>query len=298
MFTIRNYFIVVLFILFPAVSFAGQPQCCNCTQQTVVGTYAVASEGTTMMTLPGMTEKMPVPVVSLAILTIDHNGAVSAAGYMAVGGEAQWASQMPGMVTVNPDCTGEIAWKNGEGETIMIGELVIGKGGGKISSIMTQGGPLGEPTVTGRWKRISRIPNLQYLNICRPGCVFGTYVTGQSGVNMTETAGAVPTALLGRLSIHRDGSIEMTGTIVVAGNPTPFTLEDAVLEKGEVACTVRITGSVIAEGTVYMGDIEGWYVVLDHGNELWGIGIELSGGYPVALGTMNRISLWPKDFEQ
>ncbi len=298
MFTIKNCFIAILVLLIPTGAFAGQPQCYNCTQQTVVGTYAIASEGITMMTLPGMPEKVPVPVASLSIVTIDSQGTVSAAGYMAAGGEAQWASGMPGTVTVNPDCTGEIAWKNGEGETVMIGELIIRKGGDEINSIMTQGGPIGAPTITGRWKRISRVPNLNHQGACRPGFVAGTYVARQSGVNMVEGVGAVPAALLGRISIHRDGSIEMVGTIVVAGNPTPFTLEDAVWEKGEVACTGRITGSVMAGGTIYMGEIEGWYVVLDHGNELWGIGIELPGGYPVALNTMKRISLWPKELEQ
>ncbi len=287
MFTMRNCLIAILALLIPAGSFAGQPQCLTCTQQTVVGTYAIAADGTAMMTLP---------VAGLSIVTIDSQGEVSAPGYMSIGDAAQWYPQMPGTITVNDDCTGEIAWKNGEGETVMIGELIIHKGGDEINSIVVQSNPSMSPTITGKWKRISRVPNLYHQGVCRPGCVVGTYVARQSGVNMVPGVGPVPAAMLGRVSIDYDSTIEMIGTAVVAGNPMSFTL-DGVWEQGELACTGWITGSIMAGGTIYMGELEGWIVVLDGGNELWGIAIDDPSGNPVALGTMKRVSRPPLDLE-
>ena len=292
--TIRNCFITILAVLIPTGLFAGEPQCCTCSQQSVVGTYAVAAEGTVMMTLPGPTQIF-LPVAGLSIVTIDSHGTVSAPGYMAVGGAAQWYAQMPGIMTVNSDCTGLIEWKDGE-ETVMTGELIIHKGGDEINSIVIQGNPSLSPTITGRWKRISRVPDLYHQGVCSPDRVVGTYVAHQSGFNMVSGVMPVPAALLGRVSIGYDGSIEMSGTAMVAGNQMPFTLEDGVWEEGELACTGTITGSIMAGGTI-RGEMEGWFVVLDHGNELWGIGIDDPSGNPVVLGTMKRISRLPVELE-
>ncbi len=294
MFTIRNFFFAILALLISAGSAAGQPRSFTCTQQTVVGTYAVAAEGTVLMTLPDMTQAL-LPVAGLSIVAIDSQGGVSAPGYIAVGGAAQYYPQMPGTITVNADCTGEIAWKNLEGETVMTGELIIHKRGNEINSILVQGSPLAAPTVTGQWKRISRVPDLQHQRVCRPGCVSGTYVARQSGVNIVDGVGAIPAALLGLVSIDHSGEIEMSGTAMIAGTPMPFTLVNGLWEEGELACTGRTTGSIMAGGINNMGELEGWIVVLDGGNKLWGIAIETGSGSPVALGTMKRVSRRPME---
>lgn len=250
-----------------------------------------------MMMLPGTAQYVPVPVADLSIVTIDSKGAVSAPGYMVVGGAAQWYPQMPGTITVNTDCTGEIAWKDLEGETVMASELIIHDGGDEINSILIEGGPLGAPTVKGQWKRISRMPNLYHQGVCQPGCVVGTYVARQSGVNMVDGVGAIPATLLGRVSIDYNGTIEMSGTAMVAGNRMSFTLENGMWEEGELACTGWITGSIMAGGTIYTGELEGWIVVLEGGNELWGIATDDPSGNPVALGIMKRVSRLPMELE-
>jgi hypothetical protein len=283
MITMRNCSAAILASLFLAGSLAAQPN--RCTQRTVVGTYAFAYDGTVMMA--GISA--PVPVAGLSIVTIDPEGAVSAPGYMAVGGAPQWYPQMPGTITVNTDCTGTVDWGGG-----MVGELIVQDGGVEISSIMISGGPLGSPTVTGRWKKISRV-----LDIHHPCSVVGTYVARQSGIDITGF-GPVPDALLGRVSVGYDGTIAMSGISMPGGNPMPITLADGEWEEGELACTGSITGNIIADspmGPIEVGKVKEWFVVLDGSNELWGIIVEGPAGDPVSLGTMKRVSRQPAGLE-
>ncbi len=282
-------------MLIPAVSLAGPS--CRCKQQSVVGTYAVAAEGTMTMTLEDGTQA-PAPVAGLSIATIDPEGDVSAAGYMVVGGVAQYSPLTPGTITVNTDCTGEIAWKNDEGEIFTAGELIVQKGGSEITSIMTQSG-LGTPTVTGRWKKISWVPynSHNHSPVCSPLCTRGTYVAHQRGINIIPEVGPVPGAFLGRTSIYYNDTVEMSGTGMIAGTKMPFTLANGVWEEGELECTGTITGDIMAGGVQYMGQVESWFVVLDGGSELWGIALEDPTGNPVALLTLKRSSWWPTSFE-
>ena len=69
----------------------GQPA--QCTQDTVVGTYATAAQG--VMLVPSSTggQAAAVPAASLAILSIDSQGRMSGKGYGAMGGGV---GQVPG----------------------------------------------------------------------------------------------------------------------------------------------------------------------------------------------------------
>jgi len=86
--------------------------------------------------------------------------------------------------------------------------------------------PFGAPTVTGRWKRISRIPDLNNRYACWSNYVFGTYVACQNGYTKNIETGLIPTAFLNRASICYNGMVEMNGTATVAGSQMPFTFED------------------------------------------------------------------------
>lgn len=291
MFTIRNCFIIIIALLVPTGVFAGQP--CRCSQQTVVGTYAVTAEGITIMTL-GDDTQMPVSVASLTITTINSDGEASSTGYVAVGdqimpfGIGPEDPVMNSMITVNSDCTGTETLSSGQ-----VAELIVHKGGNEISSIMVQGGQLGAPIVTSKWKRISRIPDINFPFMRRWSKVGGTYVTSQSGVTVIPGVGAAPDAFLGRASISHDGTLEFKGTAMAAGTYMPFTLADGMWEEGKFAFTGSITGGIMAGGVQYMGEVENWVVVLDGGNELWGISIAVPTGNPVALMKAKRVSRQP-----
>jgi hypothetical protein len=281
MVTKQNCYIAVPALLFLAGSLAAQPQ--RCAQQTVVGTYALAYDGTVIMA------QMPVPLAGLSIVTIDRQGEVSAPGYMSVGGAVQWYPQAPGTMTVNTDCTGEIGWKDDQGQTTGTGNLMIRDGGDEINSIMIYSSA-GAPIITGRWKRISRVPDIGHPGVCAPHSAVGRYVARERGVHMIPGVGPVPGAMLARGYIDYDGTIATSGTTVFAGNPIPITIANGKWEDGQLACTGRGTADVMAGGTQYIGQVEDWFVVLDGGNELWGISIADPTGNPVALWTVKRAS--------
>jgi hypothetical protein len=257
-----------------------------------------------IMTLEDDTQ-MPVPVASLTLVTINPHGEASSSGYMNIGGQIMSFGIEPGepklssKITVRPDCTGmeEFSIQYGGMNVESKAELIVQKGGDEISSIMIQGGDLVSPVVTGKWKRISRIPDINHPFIDWWSRVGGTYVTSQSGVNIIPEVGAVPDAFLGRASISYNGTIEFRGTAMVGGTYIPFTLADGMWEEGELAFTGRVFGDIMAGGEDYMGEVENWVVVLDGGNELWGIALPVPNGNPVALMKAKRVSWRPIDLE-
>ena len=293
MFSIRNCFIVILALLIPAGAFAGQPRCCSCSQQTVVGTYALAYEGTVINSTQG-----PVPAAGLFLITISREGKVAAHGYMAVGEDItpfgiEGESEISGEMIVNSDCTGTVDWEDGK-----IDELIILGGGNEISSIMISGGPLGAPIVTGKWKRISRIHDINHPLMGWGSRVIGTYVVQQSGYNFDPDLGFfVPGGWLGNMAIYHDNTIECRGIAMVGGTQMPFTFANGVWGDGELKCTVTGGGDIMAYGVQYAGHVEDWLIVLDGGNELWGIALSEPGGSPVSLMTAKRVSLRPIDLE-
>jgi hypothetical protein len=289
MVTKRNCYTAILALLFLAGSLAAQPH--SCTQQTVVGTYALAFDGMVI------TSQAPVPVAGLSIVMIDPSGIVNAPGYMAVGSAPQWYPQGPGAMIVNTDCTGEVAWKDGQGQTIGIGELIVRDGGDEIDSIMIYSAS-GFPVITGRWKRISRVPDIDHPGMCSPHSVFGTYVAREKGVHVIPGAGPVPGEMLARIAIDHSGTVAMSGMVMIAANstPMPITIANGKWVEGALACTGMGTGDLEVGGTK-IGSVEDWFVVLDGGNELWGISVADPIGNPVALWTVKRASHQPADQE-
>ena len=291
----RYCYTAILALLFLAGSLMAQPN--RCTKRTVVGTYAVAAEGMTFMTLEDGTQ-MPVPIASLTVATIYPGGEVSSSGYVAVGDQIMRFGIEPGdpvmssEITVNPNCTGIENLNSGQ-----IGELIIQNNGDEISSIMIQGGPLGSPIITGRWKRISRAPDGHCPRVNWSHSVGGTYVARSSGISIIPGVGAAPDALLSRVSIGYDGTMEAIGTAMPAGTQMPFTIANGAWEEGGLPYTLTFSGTMMAGGMQAMGDVYYWGVALDGGNELWSIALAVPIGNPVALMTAKRTSRRPTDFE-
>ena len=293
MFSLKKCFIVIMALLIPAGAFAGQPRYRSCNQQNVVGTYALAYEGTVINSM-----QVPLPAAGLFIVTIDREGTVSAHGYMAVGDVItpfgiEGEPEISGEMIVNSDCTGTVDWEDGK-----IDELIIKGGGNEISSIMIEGGAMGAPIITGRWKRISRIPDINHPFMGWGSRVIGTYVVQQSGHNFdTELGFFVPGGWLGRMAVYHDHTIKCRGIAMVGGIQMPFTFANGVLGDGELKCTGTGGGDIMAYGVQYAGHVEDWFIVLDGGSELWGIALSEPAGSPVALMTAKRVSLRPVDLE-
>jgi len=261
----------------------------------VGGTYAAAFEGTLMVTLGDGTKK-PVPNAFLGIGVVDGEGNMSQHGYLVVGNQAIRFGIEPedppftGKITVNPDCTGIVELSRGE-----VFEVIVDPRGEEVNYIETVS-PSGAPTFTGRAKRISWAPPDQLRsNGNRPYLLGGTYVTRMKGVNLNPEVGPLPSAALGFGTIGYDGTYGFSGTKVVAGTSIPIVFENGGWEDGELPYTGTVTGSVIAGGTQYLGEYEGFFVVLGRGDEIWCLSLEEPAGSPVVTGVMKRVSFRTAD---
>lgn len=289
-FMMRSWYIALLALLIPAGAVAGQP--CHCSQQFVLGTYAWTIDGTGVVTLPDTTQKR-VPVAALGVVTIDNEGIISVSGYLSIAGQIIRKGIDPedpsytGVMTINSDCTGILEWDDGG-----VVELIVHSRGDEITGIMVSGNPvLSDPMITGRWKRISWTPVIHGSGGRRPYLVGGTYITRMSGVDILPGVPTpVPEEVLGFSYIGYDGTMEGSSTAMFPGMRVPVTIEDGAWEEGELAYTGMTTGSLMAGGA-YRGELENWSVILDGGNEIWGIFLSNpTGGTTVSLVTSKRVS--------
>jgi hypothetical protein len=261
-----------------------QPVSCN--QASVVGTYGFTFEGTVLATSP--TAALPaLPRVGLALVSINQEGLISATFVQSIGGQFS-QGPMAGTMTVKPDCTAAIDWGSG-----MTATAVVLKNGDEIHSMMLTGVPAWNPVIHGTWKRISHMPG--ELTSCSTASVVGTYSFRSSGSVMATPPGAsqavpVVMTMLGTGSIGYDGAFVSIGTGVAGKQVVPFESRGSFATAPD--CTFSFTGTVAVNG-VALASGAGWGVVLDGGNELWGISTADPMGAPVYWGTWTRISPIP-----
>ncbi len=258
-----------------------------CTQDTVVGTYALAYQGVILMSVAGATQ--PVPAAGLSLLAIDSTGAITSTSYMSIGGQVS-QGPMPGTIKVNSDCTGTVDWGSG-----VNGNVVVLDGGARMNSMMIAGGPMGSPIISGQWKRISRIPNTVEPNQCSGKELVGVYAIRQQGfMVMTLPDGSqapAPVAMLAMGSVGYDGSGPAHGVASLGGQTIRFEVPSTTFTVG-TDCTVNTTAEFASQG-VTLGPTAGWGIILDGGDEGWTIETQDPTGGPVILGTWKRISPMP-----
>ncbi len=270
-----------------SVAFA-QPN--YCMQETVVGTYAVMAQGTVILPTTGG-QTIAAPWANLGIAAIDLEGAISANAYSSMGGQVS-QSPMSGVIKVRPDCTGTVEWTGMGTATI----LIMDEGRTLRSQILTAGGLAGG-VVYGDWKRISRIPNTVAPVQCAPGSMSGVYEFEGWGTVMMTPAGAsqpvpVPLKMIGMGSAAYDGATVAHGTGSMGGQMVPLTISAVNKVKVNPDCTATLLWNVSSRGQS-MGLSEHFAVILDGGNEIWGLEKVDPSGLPVMLATWTRISPIP-----
>jgi hypothetical protein len=282
----------MLFFLLAAGSGTALAQPNYCMPETVVGTYAVAAQGTMLITGPDGT-LLPVPAATLGVAAIDGAGAITSRSYSSMGGQIS-QSEMPGAIRVNSDCTATVDW--GQGVT---GTLVIMDEGKVMTSLMVTTGAMGNAVIYGDWKRISRVPYTVVPAQCGPNIFSGVYAVKMSGTIMVAQSGSptampAPTVLLGLGSTNPGGGATAKATASVAGQMMSMDISAAEIPKVESDCTVLVTWNHSSQG-VALGQSRQFIVVLDGGNEAWGLPIENFRGQPIQLATWTRLSPIPTD---
>lgn len=282
----------LLLVIFGGGLLFGQPA--RCTQDSVVGTYAVAAEGTMLVTPPGASQPMPVPIANLSLVWIDRTGVMSGQGFGSLGGAV---SETPGAgsIQVNPDCTAVLKTAVGTSSV----DVILNKGE-EMQGLMVQA-PGGKPVVRGIARRISRLGcssmfcHPPFVNLCSASDVHGIYAVNFQGTYMVSQPGTpqpvpVPSLGVALASIDGQGQISGFGTITMAGEAL-----DYQIARGQI--DVQPDCTAIAQMSVQSGAVadegKSWLVVLDGGDELWAIQTESRVAEPIVTAIWKRISPIP-----
>ncbi len=280
--------IVLVPVLLLAGACTAMAQPSYCMQDTVVGTYAVAAQGYLIITAADGS-LIPVPVASLGIASIDSTGAITSLAYNSMGGQIA-SRPMPGAIAVNSDCTASVDWGGG-----VTGALEIMDEGKEMHSQGLTAGAMGSTVAYGDWKRISRVPNTFIAAQCAPNAITGTYAVHMTGTLMMQVGDAVapvPTALLGIGSAAFDGSAKATVSASIGGQVMPMEITSAGPITVNPDCTATVVWNHTSQGAP-LGQSKHFIVVLDGGNEAWGLATENFKGQPVQSVVWNRMSPIP-----
>lgn len=268
----------------------GQPASCN--QDSVAGTYAIAAEGTMLVTPPGASQPVPVPIANLSLVWIDRQGVMSGQGFGSLGGAVS-ATPGGGSIQVNPDCTAAI--KTAVGTTSV--DVILDEGRA-IWGLMVQA-PGAKPVVHGVAKRVSDCRHLwcdwDKRARCSAADVHGTYAVTHQGTYMLPQPGAsqlapVPALTVALASVDRQGRLSGRGTITMAGNALDY---QVVAGQIDVHADCSAIGQMSVQSGTLADEGKTWFVVLDGGDELWAIQTESRVAKPIVTGTWKRISPIP-----
>jgi len=274
--------LALVLVLVGAAPGLAQPR--RCAQHMVVGTYALAVQGSTLMTLPGQSLPASLPFASLAIVSIDGEGVMTGIGKAALAGRVG-ESVVSGHIHVNADCTADVTTGVGTASTDVIvdnGEELIG--------LMIEF-PAGKPALMGTARRISRAP-LSVDGPCRPHRPHGLYAVSYQGSYMIPLPGVpqpvpMPALMIGLVSVEHSGHVTGHGTASITGQSMPYDIVDGQLDMDE-GCTAVVEMKVDSGGIVDTG--KSWMVSFRDGDEFWAIQTESHTVLPVVAGKWKRVS--------
>jgi hypothetical protein len=257
-----------------------------CSQDTVIGTYALSYQGTVITTPAVGTAPAGIPGAGVAHVSIDSSGQIAANGYQTIGGQVI-QGLMPGKIVVNGDCTASIQWA---GDGAATANVI--NNGDEINSMMVQSG---KPMVVyGTWKRISRtqsdmmppcsLQNIEGLYAFR---IYGSLIAVLPGAPWPVT---LSVAHIGSASIAYAGKTTGKGTASLDGMIIGYELAGDTVVNAD--CTFSMPVTITSESSVDRGNI--WGVVLQGHDQLIGILTEAGAGVPISLTTWTRISAVPK----
>lgn len=262
-------------------------QSARCTQDSVVGTYAIATQGNMLMPASAGSHPAAVPAASLALVSIDSQGVMSGQAFGALGGTV---SPVPGAgsIQVNPDCTA--VFKTAVGTTST--DVILDEGK-EIRGLMYQG-PGVTPVMQGIARRISRVPNTVDPAQCSPADVHGIYAVTYQGTIMSQAWGPqpvpVPSLWIALASIDYQGGLSGHGKVTMGGNSMDYTIPYGRVDVKPDCSATSVMG---LQSGLAPDQAKSWMVVLEGGSELWAIHTVFNLGNPIVTGIWKRISPIP-----
>ena len=248
-----------------------------------------------MMSPPGSSVPVPVPLSGLGIGKIDDRGNYTLHATMSAGGQVQDVAYS-GSISVNPDCTATSTYKSGAQQGT--DRLVILDYGNTMNAMPTQF-PLGPFAGVFYLRRIA-----WYEAQCVDAMVRGVYAGPREGTQMMPAAGssqltAIPFAAIHTATFDGRGTGKATSTASMGGTIVEFEMPTVSMAVNP-DCTATMKYSATSKqfpGQAFAGAVR--FIVLSYGNELIGMDTEASPGVPaVVLDNLRRISMTPAVSDQ
>jgi hypothetical protein len=242
------------------------------------------------MSVAGASGPVQVPFAGLGIGTIDHQGRYTFRATMSVGGQVQSADSS-GSIQVNPDCTATAT--DTSGPTQGAGRLVVLDGGNEMRSMPTTF-PLGPFAGVFYYRRVAL-----GAARCTSEMVRGVYAGPREGTQMMPVPGQsqpvpVPFSAIHTATFQHGGTGKAASTASLGGAIVDFDFPAVSIEVNpDCTASMKYTGvSRQFPGATFTGAIK--YVVLNSGDELFGLDTEANTGLPaVVLDNLKRISMVP-----
>jgi hypothetical protein len=132
----------------------------ECSPGSLRGVYAVAQQGSLMMTLPGAPQPTLVPAVGLGRLSIDRQGKVTGKGTFSLPGSPVDYEVVDGQIDLQPDCVAKdrVSIKTAAQAGEVKGQFVVLDWGNLLWGIQTANS-MGKPIITEIWTRIAYVPD-------------------------------------------------------------------------------------------------------------------------------------------
>jgi hypothetical protein len=284
----RHYrsFVITAALVLPLCSSSFAQQC---SLNTVRGTWAYQGHGTVMMSVPGNSAPVPVPFAALGVGPIDYQGRYTVHATIAIGGQVQDVD-FSGSIQVNADCTATDTYTSGSGRGA--NRLVILDNGNEMRSMPTEF-PMGPVAGVLYLRRLSRGEPQ-----CTSDMVRGAYVASREGTFLMQVPGEsqpVPTpfSAIVTAAVSWGGSGTAASTASMGGAIVNFEFPKVSIQVNS-DCTATMNYTGVAKqfpGLTFEGRLK--YVVLNNGDELIGMDTTTTGGFPLVLEDMKRISMMP-----
>ncbi len=288
----RQIIRTLLFLVIPCCASLDAQSVCS--TRAMAGVWAASSEGIIFPT------ENPPPVAGpgacVGLVSIDYGGQISIQLACNTGGVVNTNFTAVGTVKVNSDCTGTLNALTPGGWTLTE-EFVVLDNGNQVRTIAVGGMLRNKPAVWQcLWKRQSHVPARFGMSNCSAQTTRGTWAGSFGGAALLgPQEPPTPLGILSRGTI--DYNRKMSGVFTGSrGGEISHAEYAGWVTEVNPDCTGKWSYTLkLADGTELPGEVEEQLVILDHGQEIWGLPVKGLMGMPIGLSRYWRIS--PTTFE-
>ena len=257
----------------------------QCSLDSVQGTWAYQSQGTMMTLAPGSSTPVAVPFVGFGVQKIDYQAKFTLNGRLNAGGQIQ-SIQVTGSIQVDPSCTATDSYTLPGVPGVRSDRLLIFDNGNEMRLMGTNAGGVAAAT----YRRVAW---------GEPQCttdmvhgVYGGYFDGAYRMippGQTD-ATVVPSSGIVGATIQWDGTGSGVATMSFGGAVVDVTFPQLTLQV-KPDCTATMSWKAVSRSGNENGQEQ--FIILNNGNELWGMQTQNSSATPITVNRFKRLSMTP-----